>query len=72
MAAHVASLRAFKAERSADQVRRSLEDLRQAARKEGENVYAVVVDAVKRGVSHGEVVACLAEELGAGQPLIVA
>ena len=72
MAAHVESLRAFKTERSADRVRRSLEELRQAARKEDENVYAVVVDAVKNGVSHGEVVACLAEELGAGQPLIVA
>jgi methylmalonyl-CoA mutase, N-terminal domain len=72
MTAHVARFKAFKAERSQQDVRRGLDTLARAANTASENVYAGVVEAAALGVTHGEIVSCLRRELGFGQPLIVA
>ncbi|MEM7271814.1 MAG: acyl-CoA mutase large subunit family protein [Actinomycetota bacterium] len=63
---------AFKAGRSQDEVDRRLASLRQAAQSEDENIFAQVVDAAEAGVTHGEIVTALRDELGFGHPLIVA
>ncbi|MEM9132283.1 MAG: acyl-CoA mutase large subunit family protein [Actinomycetota bacterium] len=62
----------FKAGRSRDEVDRRLTGLRRAARSDDENIFARVVDAAGAGVTHGEIVAALRDELGFGDPLIVA
>lgn len=72
MATHVAQFRAFKQERSDHDVRRGIDDLRRAAQSETANVFASVVDAAVAGVTHGEIVGTLREELGFGHPLVVA
>jgi methylmalonyl-CoA mutase N-terminal domain/subunit len=63
---------AFKAARSQDEVDRRIAELRRAAQSNDENVYLRVVDAASAGVTHGEIVAALRDELGFGDPLIVA
>ncbi|MEM9563634.1 MAG: acyl-CoA mutase large subunit family protein [Actinomycetota bacterium] len=63
---------AFKAARSRDEVDRQIAELRRAAERDDENVYARVVEAAAAGVTHGEIVAALRDELGFGDPLIVA
>jgi len=70
--AYLARLRAFKAERSQEAVRRSLDALAAAANSTNENVFAGVVDAATSGATHGEIVACLRREMGFGQPLVIA
>ncbi|MFP6646300.1 MAG: acyl-CoA mutase large subunit family protein [Candidatus Latescibacterota bacterium] len=71
MGAHVEQLRRFKAGRSQDAVQRALTELARAANTVDDNVFARVVEATGAGVTHGEVIACLRQELGFGQPLIV-
>jgi methylmalonyl-CoA mutase N-terminal domain/subunit len=71
MRAHVEQLRCFKAERSQAAVEQALTALARAANSADDNVFARVVEATASGVTHGEVIACLRQELGFGQPLIV-
>ena len=72
MKEHVARFRAFKEQRSQDDVRHGLDAIARAANRPTENVYARVVEAAELGATHGEIVGCLRRELGFGQPLIVA
>jgi len=71
MNAHVEQLRRFKRERNQTEVNYSLDKLRRAANSKDDNVFSGVVEATASGVTHGEVVSCLREELGFGHPLIV-
>lgn len=71
MAAHVEAFRQFKRDRSATDVQRAVDGLRCAAQSEEANVFEKVVDAAISGVTHGEIVGTLREELGFGNPLIV-
>ena len=71
MGAHVEQLRRFKRERNQTEVNHSLDKLRRAANSKDDNVFSRVVEATASGVTHGEVVSCLREELGFGHPLIV-
>ncbi|WP_433604718.1 acyl-CoA mutase large subunit family protein [Prescottella agglutinans] len=72
MAAHVEAFRQFKRDRSAADVERAIDGLRSAAQNEKENVFEKVVDAAISGVTHGEIVGTLRDELGFGHPLVVA
>jgi methylmalonyl-CoA mutase, N-terminal domain len=72
MREHVARFRAYKEQRSQDDVRRGLDAIARAANSPSENIYGRVVEAAELGVTHGEIVSCLRRELGFGQPLIVA
>jgi methylmalonyl-CoA mutase N-terminal domain/subunit len=63
---------AFKAARSGSSVRRALDDLARAANSANENIFERVLAAAEAGVTHGEIVATLREELGFGHPLVVA
>jgi methylmalonyl-CoA mutase, N-terminal domain len=72
MQAHVDAFRQFKHERSRAAVDRALGELRAAAVDERQNAFEKVVDAAAAGVTHGEIVAALRDELGFGEPLIVA
>ncbi|MEE3293201.1 MAG: acyl-CoA mutase large subunit family protein [Pseudomonadota bacterium] len=71
MGAHVEQLRRFKRERNQTEINHSLDKLRRAANSKDDNVFSGVVEATASGVTHGEVVSCLREELGFGHPLIV-
>lgn len=66
MQAFVDSLRAFKAQRSQDEVRRALDALARAAQDRRDNVFARVVKAAEAGCTHGEICATLRRELGFG------
>ncbi len=68
----VADFRDYKAARSPAAISKALADLARAANSEHENVFAKVVAAAEIGVSHGEIIQCLRDELGFGQPLIAA
>jgi methylmalonyl-CoA mutase N-terminal domain/subunit len=72
MLRHVERFKAFKRERSQEQVARALDALARAANSTNENTFEKVVEAVEVGVTHGEVIGCLRRELGFGHPLIVA
>ncbi len=71
MSALVEQLRRFKADRSQAAVQQALTGLARAANSSDDNIFARVVEATATGVTHGEVIACLRQELGFGQPLIV-
>jgi len=72
MDAHVAAFKDYKAARSQAAVDAALANLARAANDPKDNVFGRVVEAAEAGVTHGEIVACLREELGFGDPLIVA
>jgi len=72
MVAHVADLKAYKAARGQDTVQRQRDCLARVANSADENVFAAVVDAAEAGLTHGEIIACLRQELGFGHPLVVA
>ncbi|MEM9034289.1 MAG: acyl-CoA mutase large subunit family protein [Actinomycetota bacterium] len=72
MRAHVEAFVASKAARSRAQVDGALTALRRAAQSEDQNIYAKVVEAAEAGVTHGEIVGALRDELGFGHPLVVA
>ncbi|MBV1698722.1 MAG: acyl-CoA mutase large subunit family protein [Hyphomicrobiales bacterium] len=71
MQQHVASFAAYKAARSQTDVNRALDTLKRAANSEGENIYGRIVEAAEVGITHGEIVSLLREELGFGHPLVV-
>lgn len=72
MREHLARFTAFKAARSRAAVRNALSALARAANSRDSNVFGAVVEAAAAGVTHGEIVACLRNELGFGHPLIAA
>ena len=72
MEAHVKAFKSFKAERSQATVDKAIASLRQAANDEKINTFETVVDAAAVGVTHGEIIGTLREELGFGHPLIAA
>jgi methylmalonyl-CoA mutase N-terminal domain/subunit len=72
MKAHVEGFKQFKAERSNEEVGRAIAGLRRAANDESANVFEQVVEAATAGVTHGEIVECLRDELGFGRPLLIA
>lgn len=72
MKQHVLAFKAFKANRSRQQVNKALASLARAANREGDNVFAQVIEAAQAGVTHGEIISCLQQELGVGKPLIIA
>ena len=72
MEAHVEAFKAFKAERSQATIEKAIAGLRQAASDEKLNTFEKVVDAAAVGVTHGEIIGTLREELGFGHPLIAA
>ncbi len=72
MRAHVDAFVEYKAARRRSDVERAIGELRRAAQTEGDNVFARVVDAAEAGVTHGEIVSALRDELGFGEPLVVA
>ncbi|MDP6954145.1 MAG: acyl-CoA mutase large subunit family protein [Alphaproteobacteria bacterium] len=60
----------YKEGRDPAHVAAALDRLARAASSEHENVFARVVEAAGAGVTHGEIVACLRQELGFGKPLV--
>ncbi len=71
MRKHVHDFIVFKEARSQADVDRALGQLRRAAQGDT-NVFEQVVEAALVGVTHGEIVAALRDELGFGDPLVVA
>jgi methylmalonyl-CoA mutase N-terminal domain/subunit len=71
MKEHVALFKAYKEQRSQDDIQRGLDAIARAANSPSENIYFRVVEAAELGVTHGEIVSCLRRELGFGQPLII-
>jgi pivalyl-CoA mutase large subunit len=69
---HVEAFKRYKAARCQSDVDKALAKLRRAAASAHENVFAEVVNAAHAGVTHGEIIACLRDELGFGHPLIAA
>jgi methylmalonyl-CoA mutase N-terminal domain/subunit len=70
MEAHVASFKAWKAQRSQAAVEKALSAL--AASADGSaNIFGAVVDAAEAGCTHGEICATLRREMGFGNPLVV-
>ncbi len=72
MEAHVAAFKAYKAERDNHAVTTAIDALSKGAKSETENIFARIVEAAEAGVTHGEIISRLREDLGDGQPLIVA
>ena len=69
MRAHLESFAAHKRERSREKVHAALDALARAAHDPHQNVFERVVQAVEADATHGEICACLRQELGFGQPL---
>jgi len=72
MQEQVSKLRKMKDERSKASVDRSTQTLRKVVQSEKENIFAAEIEAVRAGLTQGEIIAVLREELGFGHPLIVA
>ena len=70
--AYLERLADYKQQRDQDAVARALGDLAEAANDDNANVYATVVDAARAGATQGESIKVLRDELGFGQPLVVA
>ena len=62
----------FKEERDQTEVQRALEDLVAAARSDEQNVYEQIVQATISKATQGEIISCLREEFGFGNPLVMA
>ncbi len=74
MDAHRADFARYKAQRSQDDVERSLADLARAAQATGpgrSNIFGAIVAAAATGCTHGEICGTLRRELGFGHPLVV-
>ncbi len=70
--AYLERLADYKKRRDNEAVTRALGDLAEAANSNDANVYAKVVDAARAGATQGESIKVLRDELGFGQPLVVA
>lgn len=66
MQAHVDGFKAWKAQRSTNQVQGALDTLARAANNPQGNVFARVVDAAEAGCTHGEICGTLRREMGFG------
>ncbi len=64
-------LRLYKGNRNQIAHARGLDNLSRAAEDPTVNVYSAVIDAIRAGATHGEVVGRLRRDLGFGQPLYV-
>ncbi len=64
----VSAFKDFKAGRSQAGVENALSALSHAAESKTDNIFEKVVHAAEKGVTHGEIVACLRRELGTGPP----
>lgn len=62
------TLAEYKADRSQSVFKAALAQLQSAAQDPSKNVFGAIVHAVSGGLTHGEVVRCVREELGFGQP----
>jgi len=60
----------FKRERSQQTWQAGLDALARSAHEPGMNIYDAVLDAIRKGATHGEVCGTLRKELGFGQPLV--
>ncbi len=69
--AYLSSLKTFKSSRSQAAVNNALSDLARATDTQDQNTFGQVVKAGLAGATHGEIVACLRQEMGDGQPLMV-
>jgi methylmalonyl-CoA mutase N-terminal domain/subunit len=67
----VTAFKNYKDQRSTRDTRKALDALARVANSEKENIFAAVVESAELGATHGEIVACLRNELGFGHPLIV-
>jgi len=72
MQAQIDRLTKYKAERDQDGVVAALESLRQVARSDSGNTFGALVEATRAAATQGEIIAVLRDELGFGQPLVVA
>jgi len=72
MARQIDVLGRFKEERDQAKVDKALENLVAAAKTDDQNVYEQVVKATISKATQSEIIACLREEFGFGQPLVVA
>lgn len=70
--AYLARLDAFKAARSQASVQAALDALAGACSRPDDNIHGRVVAAVLAGATHGEICAIVRNELGAGEPMVVA
>ncbi len=61
-------LRKYKAGRNQSDYNNAISRLQKAAQDETQNVYGAIVEAICSGVTHGEVVHQIRQELGFGQP----
>ena len=68
IAGQLQKLAAYKANRNKSDYRSAVARLQAAAQDESQNIYGAIVDAVSAGMTHGEVVRLLRQELGFGQP----
>ena len=66
MQAHIDDFKAFKQQRSADDVQRALDALARAAGDPRDNVFGRVVEAAEAGCTHGEICHTLRREMGFG------
>ena len=71
MAAQVAALRKFKADRNQATLQKGFDAMARAAADPKQNLFGAVVEAAGAGVTHGEICAALRRELGFGQPLAI-
>ncbi len=65
------TLAEFKAHRSQAEFERSLGQLQSVAQDPRKNIFEAIVNAAVGGLTHGEIVRCVREELGFGQPQTV-
>ena len=68
IAAQYERLARYKKERSQATLRRGLDELARAAGDPARNVFGAVIEAIRSGATHGEVVGTLRTELGFGSP----
>ena len=67
----ISEFQSFKNQRNKRSLQKSLDTLARVANSNDENIFAAVVESAMAGVTHGEIVSCLRNELGFGHPLIV-
>lgn len=70
--AYLQGLKTFKAERSAAATQKALDQLAAVANDPSQNLFERVVDAADANATHGEICACLRQEMGDGRPRITA
>ena len=70
--AYLADFAAYKRRRDQGALRRALDDLARACNSAEQNTYGEVVNCALAGVTHGEICGRVRQEMGFGQPLVVA